>query len=137
MVLYSLYIITHAGSLVYHRDFLEVDRPDPNYHLKKAGVFHAVHTITSQISPVSTTSGGMYEMITDSICLQCLQSVTGLKICVISDSDGDNLQAFLERVYSIYIDFGLKNPFYDLNQPLYFYSGFTSQISLLLDEFYN
>jgi len=42
----------------------------------------------------------------------------GIKFVVISDTRQTAMDVFLKRLYEIYADFALKNPFYSLDMPI-------------------
>jgi len=41
-------------------------------------------------------------------------NVTGIKFIVITDPNGSSEELLLKKLYEIYSDFALKNPFYSL-----------------------
>ncbi|KAK9720807.1 hypothetical protein K7432_003871 [Basidiobolus ranarum] len=117
-MIFSLYVINKAGGLIYQRDFIEgLNRLTSNEYLVLAGTFHGVHAITSKISPTSTSSGiEIFE--TETFKLQCFQTLTGSKFIVLSEPLHPNLDMVLKRVYRIYADYVMKNPFYNPEMPI-------------------
>ncbi len=53
--IYSVLIINKFGSLMFHVDFLRSGKVSSNDYLRLAGTFHALHTISSSLSPVSNS----------------------------------------------------------------------------------
>ena len=45
-------------------------------------------------------------------------SISGVKFLVVSDPRQQNLEIILKRIYKLYADFALKNPFYSLEMPI-------------------
>jgi len=90
-----------------------------NDYLRMAGIFHGVYAIASKLSPMSEKSSGILELESETIKLRCFQTVTGTKFLVIADPKQQNLDLFLSEVYELYADFVLKNPFYELEQPVH------------------
>lgn len=51
--------------------------------------------------------------------LHCFQSITGVKFVVIgSFSLSNGVDGLLRRIYELYADFALKNPFYSIDMPI-------------------
>jgi len=122
MGVHSLYIINKAGSLIYQRDFIPRQAGQPlnsNDYLRLAGLFHGMHTIARSVAP--TKSGGIVQLEGDHMQLRCFQALTGTKFFAIADlaSPQAQLESFLAEVYHLYTDYCLKNPFYDLEQPIH------------------
>ncbi|KRX89765.1 Trafficking protein particle complex subunit 4 [Trichinella pseudospiralis] len=82
-----------------------------------SSMFHSFHAIGAQLSPC-LGSGGICQLITDTFRLQCFQSHTGLKFLAICDLCTGDLQPLLHRLYELYSDYALKNPFYSLDMPI-------------------
>ena len=55
-------------------------------------------------------------MQTDTFRLYCFQTLTNLKFFVTADAASKDLDGFLRKVYELYADYVLKNPFYELDQ---------------------
>ena len=47
-----------------------------------------------------------------------MQTVTGVKFLVLSDPKQLGIDQLLEKIYEVYSDFALKNPFYSLEMPI-------------------
>jgi hypothetical protein len=87
---------------------------------------HSVHAITAQISPVPNSSG-LEVLETDAFRLQCFQTHTGksfdnfnigTKFLLITEPRQPNVDTVLKRVYELYSDYVMKNPFYQLEMPI-------------------
>ncbi|KAI0213351.1 Trafficking protein particle complex subunit 4 [Lamellibrachia satsuma] len=88
-----------------------------NEKIMLAGMFHSLFAIASQLSPESRSSG--IQMIeTDTFKLHCSQTLTGIKFMVIADPKHGGQEALLKRLYEIYADYALKNPFYSIDMPI-------------------
>jgi len=79
--------------------------------------FDSIHAITSNVSPVAQSSG-LQVLETDSVRLQCFQTPTGTKFVLIAEKSMLHLDTMLQTVYELYADYVLKNPFYQLEQPI-------------------
>ncbi|PNX80094.1 trafficking protein particle complex subunit 4-like protein, partial [Trifolium pratense] len=78
--IYSLYIINKSGGLIYYKDYGSAGRMDTNDTLRVASLWHSMHAISQQLSPVSGCSG--IELLqADTFDLHCFQSLTGFDIC--------------------------------------------------------
>ncbi|KAI8074726.1 Sybindin-like protein [Gongronella butleri] len=117
-MIYSFYIINKAGGLVYQKDFTEhLVKLSSNDYLVLAGTFHGVHAITSKISPLAGSSG--IEMLeADTFKLYCFQTLTGSKFLLITAPQQANVDPYMKRIYDIYSDFVMKNPFHTPEMPI-------------------
>ncbi|KAJ1502932.1 hypothetical protein HMI54_008534 [Coelomomyces lativittatus] len=117
-MIFAVWIINKAGGLVYQKDFTEgLEKLTSNDYLVLAGTLHGVHAISSRISPVSGSSG-LESLETNSFTLTCYQSPTGLKFVIFTDPQHSSIDAVLRKIYEIYSDFALKNPFYTPEMPI-------------------
>ncbi|KAJ8320309.1 hypothetical protein KUTeg_001896 [Tegillarca granosa] len=69
-----------------------------NEKIMLASMFHSLFAIGSQLSPEPHSSG--------------------LKFLVMADSRQTGVDILLKKLYEIYSDFALKNPFYSLDMPI-------------------
>ncbi len=44
--------------------------------------------------------------------------MTGTKFVVVADPQATNLDQLLKKIYELYSDYALKNPFYSLDMPI-------------------
>ncbi|XP_075765805.1 trafficking protein particle complex subunit 4 isoform X1 [Pelodiscus sinensis] len=92
-------------------------RLSSNEKLMLASMFHSLFAIGSQLSPELGSSG--IEMLeTDTFKLHCFQTLTGIKFVVLADPRQAGIESLLRKIYEIYSDFALKNPFYSLEMPI-------------------
>ncbi|KAG8569464.1 hypothetical protein GDO81_014424 [Engystomops pustulosus] len=88
-----------------------------NEKLMLASMFHSLFAIGSQLSPEPGSSG--IEMLeTDTFKLHCYQTLTGIKFMVLSDPRQAGIDSLLRKIYELYSDYALKNPFYSLEMPI-------------------
>ncbi|XP_016101701.1 trafficking protein particle complex subunit 4 isoform X2 [Sinocyclocheilus grahami] len=88
-----------------------------NEKLMLASMFHSLFAIGSQLSP-EVGSSGIEMLETDVFKLHCFQTLTGIKFIVLADPRQSGIDALLRKIYEIYSDFALKNPFYSLEMPI-------------------
>jgi hypothetical protein len=123
VTVYSFFIVNKSGGLVFHRDFASPQRRAPpldtNETLRLGSIWHSLHAISAQLSP-DAQGGGIHAMRADRFALQCLQAATGTKFFLLANPDAAEgaLSAVLRRVYELYADLVLKNPFYELEMPI-------------------
>ncbi|KAF8540908.1 Sybindin-like protein [Trichophaea hybrida] len=119
MVILSILILNKAGGLIYQRDFNEgLKKLSSNDYLVLAGTFHGVHAITSRISPVPG-SGGLEVLESDQFRMQCFQTLTGsIKFLIFAEPHQPNIDVICRRVYELYADYVMKNPFYQIEMPI-------------------
>ena len=103
----QLFIINRSGGLVYNKN-LSAAAPNlsTNDCLRLGSTFHGLHTIAPQIAPV--VSLGIERLETNTLVLQCLQTLTGAKFVVTATPGTTDLDVFLQSVYELYADFVLK-----------------------------
>lgn len=119
-----------------------------NDYLVLAGTFHGVHAITRSLTPklpsapttALATSGtstptpagpaaysypnpglppsGLEVLETDKFRLTCFQTLTGTKFLLFTDPLMTNVDAVIKKIYELFADYVLKNPFYQLEMPV-------------------
>lgn len=82
-----------------------------------ASMFYPLFAIASQLSP-EPKSSGIEVLEADTFRLHCFQTLTGVKIMVVVDRNQIGAEVFLKRIYELYADYALKNPFYSLEMPI-------------------
>ncbi|KAF3391201.1 Transport protein particle subunit trs23 [Talaromyces pinophilus] len=147
VAVFSLIIINKAGGLIYQREFQAgLQKLSTNDYLVLAGTFHGVHAITRSITPrIPTTNSnpptsstpstpsassswtlpepgqpktGIEVLETDRFRLTCFQTQTGTKFLLFTDPLMTNIDAVMKKVYELYADYVMKNPFYQLEMPV-------------------
>nr|AFK47344.1 unknown [Medicago truncatula] len=115
--IYSLYIINKSGGLIYYKNYGSAGRMDTNDTLRVASLWHSMHAISQQLSPVSGCSG--IELLqADTFDLHCFQSLTGTKFFAVCEPGTQQIESLLKYVYELYTDYVLKNPFYEIEMPI-------------------
>ncbi|RWS19756.1 trafficking protein particle complex subunit 4-like protein, partial [Leptotrombidium deliense] len=100
-----------------------------NEKIVLASMFHSMYAIAAlQVyspknkdgSKSKSSSSGIEVLETDNFRLHCYQTLTGIKFIVICDvlSLASGKDALLRKVYELYSDYALKNPFYSLEMPI-------------------
>ncbi|KAI1872576.1 hypothetical protein JX265_005456 [Neoarthrinium moseri] len=128
----ALIIINKAGGLIYNRTFAEgLNQLNTNDYLVLAGTFHGVHAITARLNPLKAHQGatpagtrpeppsGLEVLETENFRMQCFNTQTGIKFLLFTDTlqTGVN-EGTMRRVYELYADYVMKNPFYQLEMPV-------------------
>ncbi|EAT42143.1 AAEL006295-PA [Aedes aegypti] len=80
-------------------------------------MFYPLFAIASQLSP-EPKSSGIEVLEADTFRLHCFQTLTGVKFMVVAESLQLGMDVLLKRIYELYADFVLKNPFYSLEMPI-------------------
>ena len=102
----------------------------------------SVHAITARLNPLkgaspdrtssATTIGGgavpalgrpeppsgLEVLESENFRLQCFTTMTGTKFLLFTDTTQTNVDATIRRVYDLYADYVMKNPFYQLEMPV-------------------
>ncbi|KAK4231048.1 putative trafficking protein particle complex subunit 4 [Podospora fimiseda] len=132
MTIFSLIIINKAGGLIYNRSFHEggLSKISTNDYLVLAGTFHGVHAITARLNPLPTNNrlsssgtrpdppSGLEILESENFRMQCFTTLTGIKFLLFSDTTQTNVDTIIRRVYEMYTDYVMKNPFYQLEMPV-------------------
>ncbi|PSN59343.1 Sybindin-like protein [Corynespora cassiicola Philippines] len=138
MVVFALFIISKSGGLIYNREFHSgLSKLSSNDLLMVAGSFHGMHAITKQLcpappAPASTPSNnaslaptpflnrptGLEVLETSHFRMQCFQTLTGVKFLLFTEPQQPNIDSMMRRIYELYADFVMKNPFYTVEMPI-------------------
>lgn len=93
----------------------------------------SVHAITSRLNPIKPIaahpgangvtnrpepSSGLEVLETENFRLQCFTTMTGSKFLLFTDSTQANVDVTIRRIYDLYSDYVMKNPFYSLEMPI-------------------
>ncbi|CAL6444958.1 unnamed protein product [Bathycoccus prasinos] len=117
---FSVWIVNKSGGLIFYKNYSsDKNTLDTNDTLRLASVWHSLHAIsrTNSVSPVKKSSG--IELLeTSTFDLHCFETKTGIKFMVCSMKKAIGVERLLRRVYDVYADFAMKNPFYELEQPI-------------------
>jgi hypothetical protein len=108
-------------------------RMTTNEKIFLASMFYPLFAIAVQLSP-EPKSSGIEILEADTFKLHCFQTLTGVKFMVVAEPVQTGLELLLKRVYELYSDYALKNPFYSLEQPLRC-ELFDQNLQQLLDNF--
>ena len=116
--LFGLWVINKAGGLVYQRNFADgLAQLSSNDYLVLAGTLHGIHAITSRLSPVGSSSGAqVFE--SESFKMNIFLTATGTKFVLITSPAEMSCEQALLRVYDIYSDTVMKNPFHTPEMPI-------------------
>lgn len=136
-VVFSLMIVSKSGGLIYNREFhTGLSKLTSNDYLILAGSFHGMHAITSQLSPAPripyitpqnnmlapspfpNRPTGIEVMESSHFRLQCFQTQTGTKFLLVTEPQQPNVDTMMKKVYELYADYVMKNPFYTVEMPI-------------------
>ncbi|XP_071958070.1 trafficking protein particle complex subunit 4-like [Antedon mediterranea] len=88
-----------------------------NERIMLASMFHSLYAIGCQLSPEQRSSG-IECLETDTFKLHCFQTLTGIKFILLTDPKQTGIDTLLKKIYEIYADYALKNPFYSVDMPI-------------------
>ncbi|CRL00702.1 CLUMA_CG013959, isoform A [Clunio marinus] len=108
-------------------------RMTTNEKIFLASMFYPLFAIASQLSP-EPKSSGIEILEADTFRLHCFQTLTGVKFMVVAEPIQTGLEVLLKKIYELYSDYALKNPFYSLEQPLRC-ELFDQNLQVLLESF--
>lgn len=89
------------------------------FHTMYAIAALQIHTNRNKDGTKSRCSG-IETLQTENFKLNCFQTLTGVKFVMISDhsTQGPSKDVLLRKIYELYSDYALKNPFYSLDMPI-------------------
>lgn len=103
-------------------------RLSANEKIVLASMFHSMYAIAAyQVYNVKsidgktkqTSSSGIETLENDLFKLHCFQTVTGVKFLILTDLNSIvQKDVLLRKIYELYSDYVLKNPFYSLDMPI-------------------
>lgn len=102
----------------------EKPKKTSNEKLVMASMINTMYAIASTMSPYENDQnrhGGINLLETENIHLHCFQSPTGTKFLVESEpmfNSGSIVDPLMRRLYQVYADFALKDPFYTIEMPI-------------------
>lgn len=88
-----------------------------NERIYLASMFYPLFAIASQLSP-EPKSSGIEVLEADTFRMNCFQTLTGVKFMIVADGLQIGIDLLLRKIYELYSDFVLKNPFYSLEMPI-------------------
>lgn len=50
--------------------------------------------------------------------MQCFQTITGVKFLLFTEPQQPNVDSMIKKIYELYADFVMKNPFYTVEMPI-------------------
>ena len=92
-------------------------KPSVNERIMLSSMFNTIYHMASQLSP-EKKSTGIQELETSAFTLHCLQTLSGLKFVYLSEPKTQGVDVLLRKTYELYVDYALKNPFYNLEMPV-------------------
>lgn len=61
---------------------------------------------------------GLEVLESENFRLQCFTTMTGVKFLLFTDTTQANVDVTVRRIYDLYSDYVMKNPFYQLEMPV-------------------
>ncbi|KIP10851.1 hypothetical protein PHLGIDRAFT_64753 [Phlebiopsis gigantea 11061_1 CR5-6] len=118
MTIFGLWVINKAGGLVYQRNFGDgLPGLTSNEYLVLAGTLHGIHAITSRLSPTGSSSGA-HVIEGESFKMTIFLTATGTKFVLLTTPVEPTAEAVLQKVYEVYADAVMKNPFHTPEMPI-------------------
>lgn len=93
----------------------------------------SVHAITARLNPIKSIppptppggipsraepSSGLEVLETENFRMQCFNTLTGTKFLLFTDTTQTNVDVTIRKIYDLYADYVMKNPFYSLEMPI-------------------
>uniref|UniRef100_A0A6Q2Y654 Trafficking protein particle complex subunit n=1 Tax=Esox lucius TaxID=8010 RepID=A0A6Q2Y654_ESOLU len=100
MAIFSVYVVNKAGGLIY-----QFDNYVPRAEAEKTFSYPLDLVLKIHDEKVVVSFGQR-------------DGIRGIKFIVLADPRQSGIDALLRKIYEIYSDFALKNPFYSLEMPI-------------------
>ncbi|EIW68810.1 hypothetical protein TREMEDRAFT_31800 [Tremella mesenterica DSM 1558] len=118
MTIHAVWVINKAGGLVFSRTYSDtLPTQTLNATLILAGTLHGIHAITSRLNPI-TGKGGLESFEGENWGGKIWMSLTGIKFVVLHSIAHQGLDELMRKIYEIYSDAVMKNPFQTLEMPI-------------------
>ncbi|XP_064393065.1 trafficking protein particle complex subunit 4-like [Halichondria panicea] len=88
-----------------------------NERIMLLSMLHSIYAISVKLSPEKRSSG-IQCLEANNFKIYCFQTLTGVKFIVMADSTHQKVEELLAKVYELYSDYVLKNPFYSVDMPI-------------------
>ena len=69
-------------------------------------------------SPFANRATGIEVLESSQFRIQCFQTITGIKFLLFTEPQQPNIDAMMKKIYDLYADFVMKNPFYTVEMPI-------------------
>jgi hypothetical protein len=69
-------------------------------------------------SPFSSRPSGIEVLESSHFRIQCFQTLTGTKFLLFTEPQQPNIDTMIRKIYELYADFVMKNPFYTVEMPI-------------------
>lgn len=69
-------------------------------------------------SPFTHRPTGIEVLETSQFRMQCFQTITGIKFLLFTEPQQPNIDTMMKKIYELYADFVMKNPFYTVEMPI-------------------
>lgn len=80
-------------------------------------LLHRIYAISVKLSPEKRSSG-IQCLEANNFKIYCFQTLTGVKFIAITDTKQQKVEDLLAKIYELYSDYVLKNPFYSVDMPI-------------------
>jgi trafficking protein particle complex subunit 4 len=89
-----------------------------------------VHALSTRLHPLSPSApprasgdrpdppSGVEVLETELFRLQCFSTLTGTKFLLFAEPHQPNVESILRKIYELYADYVMKNPFYQTEMPI-------------------
>jgi len=95
-----------------------------------AGTLHGIHAITTRLSPAGPSSG-VRVVEAEAFKMTIFLTITGTKFVLITSGQDTSADATLQKVYEVYADAVMKNPFYTPEMPIRV-EGFETKVAEII-----
>lgn len=118
-MIYTVWVINKAGGLVYFKEFQPFHaKISSNDALVIASTLQSVHAISTRIHASGFKRITITPKHTAGYTVHIFHTPTGLKFLATCTPSDTQVEAFLKKVYELYVDYALKNYFYTPEMPI-------------------
>jgi len=115
-MIFNFYLFNKSGTCIYYEEWSRKKGSKNLVEEQKLmyGMLWSLKSFCSKISPSPCDSFNHYR--TNTYKLHFFETLTGLKFVLLTDPQVGDIKDCLKNIYSIYVQYVIKNPLYKLNE---------------------